>query len=324
MSEHEDNVKKEFEESEGISETSTKTVDLGTVAPHKTMRTSPDDPEIRRLNELVGHQKLNLDLLPSGGRFYREDFEIHIRAARTAEIRDFSLMDEGQLHDADVRLNDILASCTRVTYGVQRGSYKDILEGDRIYILLSIRELTFKEGEFKLMMPANNGCGTSGCSSQESVELRTNNLQFQVEDSTLAKYYDSESRSYDIHTKNDGNFNMAPPTIGVMRAVSDYARDQEESGANWDKSLAAILPYLHREWRGLSDKAIFSQITSLQGWGKIKYSIAYRLAERMTVAVKPEMIYPCDSCGAEVTVPLTFPGGVKGLFVIHDIDSELL
>ena len=324
MSEHEDNVKKEFEQSEGITDTTAKTVDLGTVEPHKTKRITSDDPEIRRINELTGYVKLDLNLLPSGGRFYREDFEIHIRAARTAEVRDFSMMDEASIHDADVRLNSILSSCTRVMYGVQRGSYKDILEGDRIYIILSIRELTFKEGEFKLMMPVKSGCETAGCKSQESVELKTSNLQFQDEEVTLEKFYNEETRGYAIATKNHGTIDMAPPTIGVMRAVSDYGREQEESGANWDKSLVAILPYLHREWRGLNAKEIFAQVSQLQGWGSTKYSIAYRLAERMTVAVKPEMKYPCDSCSAEVTVPLTFPGGVKGLFVIHDIDSELL
>ena len=321
---HEENVKKEFEESEGILETSSKVVDLGEVQPHKTQRTTADDPEVKRLNELTGYLKLDSALMPSGGRFYRDDLEIHIRPARTGEIRDFSMMDEASIHDADSRLNDILSSCTRVMFGTQRGSYKDIIEGDRIYIILSIRELTFKEGEFKLMMPVKTGCDTAGCESQESTELRTTNLQFHEEVETLGKYYDHESKGYVIQTKNNGNFTMAPPTIGVMRTVSEYGREQLESGANWDKSLVAILPYLHREWRGLTSTAIFSQITNLQGWGSTKYSIAYRLAERMTVAVKPEMIYPCDSCGAEVTVPLTFPGGIKGLFVIHDIDSELL
>jgi len=322
MSDHEENVRREFEEKEGITETKVK--DLGTVEPHRTARVQADDPEIRRLNELTGYVKLDLSLLPSGGRFYREDFEIHIRAARTAEIRDFSMMDEGSIHDADTRLNSILSSCSRVMYKVQRGSYKDILEGDRIYIILSIRELTFKEGEFKLMMPIKNGCDTAGCKSQETMELRTNTLQFQEEDDSLAKFYNEETKGYEIQTKSHGTIPMAPPTIGVMRAVSEYGREQEETGTAWDRSLAAILPYIHREWRGLSNKEIFAQISQLQGWSSTKYSIAYRIAERMTVAVKPQMIYPCDGCGDEVTVPLTFPGGIKGLFVIHDIDSELL
>ena len=117
---------------------------------------------------------------------------------------------------------------------------------------------------------------------------------------------------------------MAPPTIGVMRAITDYIRDREEKNQSWDKSTLAILPYLQREWRGWTEKDIFAKITSFQGWDATKYTIVYRLAEDMKVGVKPEMGFPCKSCGEEVTVPLTFPGGIKALFIISDISSELL
>ena len=117
---------------------------------------------------------------------------------------------------------------------------------------------------------------------------------------------------------------MAPPTIGVMRAITDYIRDREEKNQSWDKSTLAILPYLQREWRGWNEKDIFAKITSFQGWDATKYAIVYRLAEDMKVGVKPEMVFPCKSCGEEVTVPLTFPGGIKALFLIPDISAELL
>lgn len=324
--EYEESIKKEFEAAEGISVEATeeKTTDLGSVDPSRLKRVDPNDPEVRRLNDLVGYMPLDLSLLPSAGRFYRDDFEIHIRAARVAEIRDFSMLDEGSLKDADDRLNGILAACSKIMYGSQRGSYKDLLEEDRIYVILSIRELTFKDGEYKLMMPVKKGCGTAGCKSQDSMELRTNNLQFQTPEDSIQKYYDPETKSYAIQTKSYGTINMAPPTIGVMRAVSEYGRKKEEEGGNWDKSLVSILPYIKREWRGLTDREIFSEVTNLQGWDAVKYSIAYRMAEKMKVGVKPEMTYPCNTCGAGVTVPLTFPGGIKSLFVIHDLDSELL
>ena len=117
---------------------------------------------------------------------------------------------------------------------------------------------------------------------------------------------------------------MAPPTIGVMRAITDYIRDREEKNLGWDKSTLAILPYLQREWRGWNEKDIFAKITSFQGWDSTKYTIVYRLAEDMKVGVKPEMVLPCKSCGEEVSVPLTFPGGIKALFIVSDISAELL
>jgi hypothetical protein len=329
--EHEENIKKEFAAAEGIAVEATETpkevvTELGKVDVSRQMdHTSPDDPEIKRLNSMVGYTALNLNQFPSKGKFYRDDFEIHIRAAKVAEIRSFSTVDENNLKEVDDGLNNIVLSCTKIMYGNQRGSYKDVLEEDRIYLILAIRELTFKTGEQTLMMPVGKkGCKQNNCKAQESVELRTENLQFNNVIDTIEKYYDPTDKCYTVATKSYGEIKMAPPTIGVMRAITDYIRDREEKNLSWDKSTLAILPYLQREWRGWNEKDIFAKITSFQGWDATKYTIVYRLAEDMKVGVKPEMGFPCKSCGEEVTVPLTFPGGIKALFIIPDISSELL
>jgi hypothetical protein len=329
MSNYEDDIKKEFEESETVTdytETVNTIKDLGKVDMTRSSGiTSPDDPEIRRIQDLAGHIPLNLNLLPSGGRFYREDFQIHIRASRVNEIRDFSTVDEENLKDVDDKLNSILVSCIKIMYGSQKGSYRDILEEDRIYIILAIRELTFKNGEAKIMMPVGkNKCSTPSCKSQESVELRTETLQFNNVEELVDKYYDHSNRCYSITTKNYGELILAPPTIGVMRAITDYVRKREEDNKSWDKSSLAILPYIQREWRGFNDKEIFSAMTAFQGWDTGKYSLIYRLIEKMKIGIKPEFVYPCQSCGGEVAVPLSFPGGIKSLFIVQDISSELL
>jgi hypothetical protein len=328
-SNYEEDVNREFLEAEGniVSDQATeKMTSLGKVDMTRgTGMTSPDDPEIKRIQELAGHIKLDLTLLPSGGKFYRDDFEIHIRAARVGEIRDFSTVNEENLKDVDDKLNSILVSCTKIMYGPQKGSYRDILEEDRIYIILAIRELTFKNGEAKIMMPVGKKkCTTASCKSQDSMELRTNNLQFNHVDDLVERYYDSVNKCYTIQTKNHGEFSLAPPTIGVMRAITDYVRKREEENKTWDKSSIAILPYMQREWRGFNEREIFAAMTAFQGWDTGKYSIIYRLVEKMKVGIKAEFIYPCQSCGAEVTVPLSFPGGIRSLFIIQDITSELL
>ena len=251
--------------------------------------------------------------------------EIHIRAARVGEIREFSTLNEDDIMDVDEKLNSILVNCTKIMYGNQRGSYRDILEEDRIYVILSIRELTFKNGENKLMMPVGKkSCPSGTCKSQESMELKTNNLQFNDQDELLEKYYDHQNKCYTIPTKNHGEITLAPPTIGVMRAVTGWIRKREEEGKSWDKSSLAILPYVQREWRGFNDNEVFSAITNFQGWNAGKYSLVYRLVEKAKIGVKPEFTYPCQSCGAEVAVPLSFPGGIKALFIVQDITSELL
>lgn len=334
MSSHEDNIKKEFEAAEGIVDTTAevktneegKITGLGKVDTTRGSGiTSVDDPEIQRIQSLTGYVKLDLANFPSGGQFYREDFEIHIRAARVGEIREFSTLDEENILDVDEKLNSLLVGCTKIMYGNQRGSYRDVLEEDRIYLILSIRELTFKDGENKLMMPVGKkNCKTGSCKAQDSMELRTGNLQFNEQDELIEKYYDFENKCFTVPTKNHGELTIAPPTIGVMRAITDWIRKREQEGKTWDKSSLSILPYIQREWRGFNDKEIFSAITAFQGWDASKFSIVYRLVEKAKIGVKPEFNYPCESCGEEVAVPLTFPGGIKALFIIQDISSELL
>lgn len=329
MSNYEEDIKKEFEAAEGIvtpEVTEERITSLGKVDMTRGSGViSPDDPEIKRIQELAGHIRLDLSLLPSGGRFYREDFEIHIRAARVGEIRDFSTVDDENLKDVDDKLNSILVSCTKIMYGSQKGSYRDILEEDRIYVILSIRELTFKNGEAKIMMPVGKKkCATPSCKAQDNVELKTENLQFNNVDELIERYYDEVNRCYTVPTKNHGELTLAPPTIGVMRAITDYVRKREEENKPWDKSSISILPYIQREWRGFNDREIFSAMTNFQGWDTGKYSLVYRLVEKMKIGIKPEFVYPCQSCGGEVTVPLSFPGGIKSLFIIQDISSELL
>jgi len=329
--EHEENIQKEFDKAEATQVEATETPNevvqsLGKVDTNRQMnKVTSDDPEIKRLNAMIGYTRLDLNSFPSKGKFYRDDFEIHIRPAKVAEIRNFSTIDENSLRDVDEGLNNIVISCCKVVYGTQRGSYRDILEEDRIYLILSIRELTFKTGEHALMMPIGaKSCKSSSCKSQESIELKTSNLQFNSVVEKFEKYYNETDRCYNIATKNYGIIQMAPPTIGIMRILTDYIRAREEQNLGWDKSTLAILPYLQREWRGWAEKDIFAKITSFQGWDSTKYTIVYRLAEDMKVGVKPEMVFPCKSCSEEVTVPLTFPGGIKALFIISDISTELL
>ncbi len=82
--EHEDNIKKEFAKAETVQVEATEKpnpviTELGKVDTRRQMdHTSPDDPGIKRLNAMVGYTRLDLNSFPSRGKFYRDDFEVHI------------------------------------------------------------------------------------------------------------------------------------------------------------------------------------------------------------------------------------------------------
>ena len=120
-------------------------VNLGSVNMDRYSNQKAQDADVH-----LGYHAVDAVGLPSGGRFYPDDAIISVRAAKVGEIRNFSIVDENNLVDMEEKLNYIVKNCVRIFSGKKKLSYKDILEEDRFYILLSIRDLTFPEPESNL------------------------------------------------------------------------------------------------------------------------------------------------------------------------------
>jgi hypothetical protein len=122
---------------------------LGTV--NMTNFATGDVEEAKRVNDKFGFISLKMEDLPSMGKFYPINSSISIRAARVEEIKDFSIIDDTNIIDMDEKLSALLLNCVIFSKPNQKLSYKDLLEEDKLYIILSIRELTFKNGESKML-----------------------------------------------------------------------------------------------------------------------------------------------------------------------------
>ena len=265
----------------------------------------------------LGYHAMDMNTLFSNGRFYPQDAKISIRSAKVAEIRHFSTMDESNLFDIEEKLNGIVKSCMRFESTSKKLSYKDLLEEDRIAVILAIRDLTFPEAENKLMLKAENSYGIT-----KDVELATKNLIGTNVPEEIEKYYDAVARCYRIQTRSAGEILMKPPNVGVMEIVTKYVQNQNQQKKRWDQSFVQILPYIQLDWRGFNEKEVFNQEVAFQGWNEKKYMVTYRLAEKMKIGAQPEMEVDVD--GELVRLPLDFPGGIKSLFIISDLAGELL
>lgn len=265
----------------------------------------------------LGWVEINLSNLPSEGKFYPADAVLKIRSAKVAEIRAFSIMDESNLIDIESNLNAIVKGCTQFKSGTKMLSYKDILEEDRIFLILSIRDLTFPEPENKLMLKGQDSNGESF-----DVELSTKYFDTETVPAEIEQYYDSEKRAYVVQTKSAGEVVIAPPSIGVMEEITKFMQSRQSERKTWDASFIQIAAYLVQDWRGFNSKSIFEMEVDFQGWSERKYMVIYRLAEKMKIGVKSNLVV--DRQGEEVLVPLDFPGGIKSLFIISDLSSELL
>lgn len=265
----------------------------------------------------LGYVDVSVENLPSNGMFYPADTQLKIRSAKVAEIRHFSTLDESNIMDIEDKLNQIVKSCVKMQSGARILSYKDILEEDRIYLLLSIRDLTFPEPENKIMLKAQDDNGESF-----EVELSTKYFETESVPEEISQYYDDQKRAFVIQTKSAGEVVMRPPSIGVMEEVTKFMQTRQRERKNWDQSFLQILPYITTDWRGFNSKVIFENEIAFQGWNERKYMVIYRLAEKIKVGVKPELRVERED--GEVLVPMSFPSGIKGLFLISDLTGELL
>ena len=146
--------------------------------------------------DILGWVDIDLAELPSRGLFYPTDAKLTIRSAKVAEIRHFSTIDEANVIDIDEKLNALVKACTQASSKTGKFSVKDILEEDRFFLLLSIRDLTFPEPEssLKVNYEDNNG-------KKHEVEIKREYFQYFEIPEDVQRYYDEEKRTFIIRTK---------------------------------------------------------------------------------------------------------------------------
>ena len=287
---------------------------LGKVSMDNFGQSRPD----KTSDEFLGWMVLDQSELPSKGKFYPNGCVIKIRSARAAEIRHFSTMDEENYIDMEEKLNHIVEMCTQITLNDKRLSYKDLLEEDRIVVLLSIRDLTFPEPENKLILKGK----TESSKKTVDIELSSRYLVATEVPTEIEGYYSSKERMYVIKTRSAGEVRMRPPSIGVMQEITKYLKDRQEKEIEFDKAFIQVLPYITPDWRQLNLPKIFNLEVDYKAWDQKKFMVIYRLAEKMKIGVETTLEMEFD--GEIAKAPLDFPGGIKSLFIISDLAGELL
>jgi hypothetical protein len=297
-----------------FDEKETKPTSLGKARDYQGDR--DDEPAL-----LPGYHEIWAENFPSKGLFYADGTRFFIRAASVKEIRHFSTINEQDPFSVDEALNEIIKGCLMMRVPGRQASFKDLREEDRIHVIMTIRDLTFVNGENKLAIKATcNECNHDN-------EIVINNQSFETNEipETLSKYYDEERKMFVIQTKSCGTIEIVPPSIGVMGEVTKYIRRaQEQEGKKLDTSFVKNLPYMVTDWRGFNDQKIKNLEIEFMQWNSTKYQTFNALAEMCKIGVKEQLVKECEKCGSEVRAQITFPGGIKSLFVVSDIAGELL
>lgn len=271
------------------------------------------------INDL-GWVRVKPETLPSQGIFYPDGTEITIRAASAAEIRHWSTIDEEDILSMDDALNKIMEKCSKIRLGKIMGTYKDIKEIDRFFIIFAIRELTFKKGENSLNISFN--CNNCGKVDQKSIVKEM--LSYYTPVPELETRFNEELRCFHLKLKNGEEMKLYLPSLGVMNFIKNYVREKVQGKQDYDKAFLKWAPFLFPDWRSLNDAVYNKTLQDSYSWGTDKISVADWFVTQMQGTVKAEIKNECSVCGEEATAPISFPGGIKSLFLVSDITSKLL
>jgi hypothetical protein len=260
--------------------------------------------------------------------FYPDGTKMAIRAAEVKEIRHFSTIDEDDRLDLEEKLSYVLDRCLRIDFpGEGVVSYKDLKQEDRFFLIMAIRDLTFVKGENSILLKPKKTCReTIECPFANGIELRTGALSSYSLDDKILQYYNSETRSFVFTIKKTGkSIQMFIPSIGVSQNITSYIAEAARKSINIDDGFLQISPFLFDDWRELTFDTFFTKMRECDYWTKEEYSIYFELSERIKVGTKMEVKQKCPVCGdEEVTADITFPSGIRSLFLISDIFGELL
>ena len=258
-------------------------------------------------------QFLSFDIkdLPCG-KFYPQGTTFMVRAAQVKEIQSYSMVDDNNFYDIVEKMNDMLQACVRVKYpDGKMGTYLDVKDQDRLYLIFLIRELTFQEGN---ALSVNVKCS---CGSENSIELKRMNFKFHPIDEKLDSFYDRGKNSFFFTTVNNKQFELTPPNIGLQKSFAEYIIKENNEKRTPNLAFLKIIPFMLNGRNTITYEGIKAKLVEFESLDDISFQFLNAAVGKMTFGVK-ELVKSCSSCGVEVHTDMSFPNGASGIFVVHD------
>ena len=257
-------------------------------------------------------QFFNFDIkeLPCG-EFYPSGTVFMVRPAQVREIQSYSMVDDNNFYDIVEKMNDILQSCVRVKYSDGKvGSYIEVKDQDRLFLVFLIRELTFQQGN---SLTVNSKCS---CGEDVQMELKRDNFSFHEIDEKLERYFSASTRTYHFSTINGREFELTPPNIGLQKSFTEYILKESNEKRTPNLSFLKIIPFMLAGRTSITYEGIKAKLKEFEEIDDISFQFLNAAVGKMTFGIK-ELKKKC-SCGEEVHTDMQFPNGASSIFVIHD------
>lgn len=266
-------------------------------------------PEVNRTTDL---QYFNMDIreLPCG-QFYPTGTLFMVRPAQVREIQSYAMVDDNNFYDIVEKMNDMLQACVRIKYPDGKiGSFLEIKDQDRLFLIFLIRELTFQQGN-ALAVSVRCGCGVD-----LKVELVRSNFVFHETDEKLEKYYNIATKTFQFKTINGKFFELTPPNIGLQKSFTDYIVRENQEKRTPNLAFLKIIPFLMTGRTSITFDGIKAKVIEFEDLDDISFQFLNAAVGKMTIGIS-ELKTTCE-CGEEVRTDMQFPNGASGIFVVSD------
>jgi hypothetical protein len=271
-----------------------------------------------QVKQEIGWKNIPIDNLPTGGRYYPAGVRILIRAANVQEIRHWSTIDENDGYSIDDLLNYIIERCAQISFPNLRASYKDLKELDRFYLIFAIRELTFKNGENKLITTVTSKNGTV-----EKIEVVKDIITYFELSDRLKKFYDETEKCFIFKTSSGEIIKTYVPSLGITSQLKKFREERSNGQELLDKDFEKYALFLFSDWRKMTIDELRNMQQESFNWSLQKISILSNFVDEIKKCINPSIKTEIPGDG-EVTIPLDFQGGLKAIFVIPNILDELI
>jgi len=277
----------------------------------------------------IQYMAIPLELLPCGN-FYKAGTKISIRGAKVKEVQDYSVVDDKNYIDITDKMNGILKSCVRfILPNGMNGSYKNIKDADRLYLIFMIRELTFPGGK-----NLSKEVTCSYCHNEFSIEFRSTSseekpktfINYEMPEK-ISKFFDEYDRVYKIPIKDKNgqpvDWELAPPTIGLQEILFGDIKQKVQLEKEPNVSFLKVIPFQLHDRTDITEDGIKSKEREYRNLDMTTFQILNQAINEMMFGIK-ELKIDCPECGQEVRTDMSFPEGASSLFVISNALEQLI
>lgn len=291
-----------------------------------------NDVKLTKVGERIGQTALIKDgwltvdrtLLGERDIFYPEDWEFRIKPATVEAIRNWSTLDETNLNSIDTVFNEMLKECLSINTNRGNIAWNKINSWDRFFFILLIREYTFLNGEKKIEF--SQDC--LNCDSQVTFSLDSQSLLYDVPGEDVMRYYDIESRSWNINPaeygddESDTMYTFYLPTVEKDINIKMWMYDEAHDNPNkkFEPKLIQFLEWLAPKIskdNTIAKKQIRQYEIQVKSWDQDTFLFVNDIINNINVTAKDELIATCPNCGEEVTTKIRFQDGISSLFAVR-------